>query len=191
MNRAAVPDSVPRMDADTLAPLLIRVAHQDRAAFRDLYAAAGSKLFGVLIRILGNRSESEDALQEVFTRVWLRANRFDPEKGRAMTWMIAVARNHAIDRIRQRRETSADEGATDALEDTRPGVLAGLVAQGEARRVIDCMATLEPDRAQAVQGAYLSGLSYQQLADRHGVPINTMRTWLRRSLARLRECMAT
>lgn len=175
---------------DPLAPLLLRVAERDRAAFRSLYAATGPKLFGVLLRILGNRSESEDALQEVFTRVWLRADRFDPGKGRAMTWLIAVARHHAIDRVRSRRETTADDGAADALADDRPGALAGLVAAGEARRVIDCMARLEPDRAQAVQGAYLSGLSYRQLADRHGVPLNTMRTWLRRSLARLRECLS-
>lgn len=178
---------------DPLAALLARVAAQDRAAFRALYAASSAKLHGVLLRILGNRAEAEDALQEVFTRIWLRAGRFDPEKGRAMTWMVAVTRNLAIDRLRARPDdrAGAEDDAVDSLPDGAAGALDRLVAQGEARRVIDCMAQLEPDRAQAVRGAYLSGLSYDQLAQRHGVPLNTMRTWLRRSLIRLRECLGT
>lgn len=179
------------MTEDPLAPLLNRVADQDRAAFQALYSAASAKLFGVLLRIIGNRSEAEDALQEVFTRIWLRANRYDPEKGRVMTWAIAIARNHAIDRLRARGETQADEGEAEALVDSRPGVEAGLIARGEARRVVECMATLEPDRRAAVQGAYLGGLSYQQLSDQFNVPLNTMRTWLRRSLSRLKECLET
>jgi RNA polymerase sigma-70 factor, ECF subfamily len=176
---------------DPFATLLTRVAAQDRDAFRDLYAKASSKLFGVLMRILGNRAESEDALQEVFTRIWLRAGRFDPEKGQAMTWLIAVTRHHAIDRIRARPDERSDDDALMSVQDQRQGPEATLVAQGEARRVIDCMSQLEPDKAQAVRGAYLSGLSYQQLADRFDVPLNTMRTWLRRSLISLRECLGS
>ena len=73
------------------------------------------------------------------------------------------------------------------MPDDRPGAEAGLIARGEARRVIDCMDQLEPDRAAAVRGASLAGLSYRQLAERHNVPLNTMRTSLRRSLLRLKE----
>jgi len=177
------------MTDDPLAILLSRVASHDRAAFRGLYAAASAKLFGTLLRILGNRAEAEDALQEVFTRVWLRAGRFDAERGRAMTWLIAIARNHAIDRIRARPEQAASDDETEFLADTRPGVEAGLIARGEALRVIHCLNTLEPDRAEAVRGAYLGGLSYQALAERHDVPLNTMRTWLRRSLLKLKDCL--
>jgi RNA polymerase sigma-70 factor (ECF subfamily) len=82
-----------------------------------------------------------------------------------------------------------DDDEAGSVPDGRPGVEARLVAQGEAQRLVDCMGRLEPDRAAAVKGAYLQGLSYQQLADRHAVPLNTMRTWLRRSLLRLRECI--
>jgi RNA polymerase sigma-70 factor (ECF subfamily) len=177
------------MTDDTLASLLARVAAQDRAAFRELYSAASAKLFGTLLRILGNRAEAEDALQEVFTRVWLRAARFDAERGRAMTWLIAIARNHAIDRIRARPQQTAGEDETELLADTRPGVEAGLIARGEAQRVIECMNALEPDRAEAVRGAYLGGLSYQALAEKFDVPLNTMRTWLRRSLLKLKDCL--
>jgi RNA polymerase sigma-70 factor (ECF subfamily) len=178
------------MSDDPVARLLLRVATGDRAAFRDIYAATSAKLFGVTLRILGTRAEAEDALQEVYTRVWLHARRFDPARGAGMTWLIAIARNHAIDRLRSRPEAAfGDEDALDTVADDRPGVLERLVAAGDARRIADCFATLEPDRAAAVQSAYLRGLSYQALADRHGVPLNTMRTWLRRSLLKLKECM--
>lgn len=179
------------MTDDPIAELLIKIAAQDRAAFRDIYSASSSKLMGVLLRILGNRAEAEDALQEIYTRVWLRAGRFDPEKGRGMTWLIAIARNHAIDRLRARPPRAGNDDGEEVaqLADGSRSALAGLVAEGEARRVVKCFAELEADRAAAVQGAYLDGLSYEALALRFGVPINTMRTWLRRSLLKLRECL--
>jgi RNA polymerase sigma-70 factor (ECF subfamily) len=177
---------------DPLAPLLARVADGDRAAFRALYSLAAPKLMGVLVRMLGTKSEAEDALQEVFTRVWVRAGRYDPALGRGLPWLIAISRNLAIDRLRARPSdghVGHDDDEAGSVPDGRPGVEARLVAQGEAQRLVDCMGRLEPDRAAAVKGAYLQGLSYQQLADRHAVPLNTMRTWLRRSLLRLRECI--
>ncbi len=177
--------------SDPVADLLRQVATEDRAAFRALYAATSAKLFGTLTRILGTRSEAEDAVQEVYTKVWLNARRFDPGRGAGMTWLIAIARNHAIDRIRSRPDArpSDDEDALDAVADTRPGVESRLVAMGETQRLVDCFAELEPDRARAIRGAYLDGQSYQALADRSGVPVNTMRTWLRRALIALRECV--
>ncbi len=174
---------------DPVAGLLHKVAAQDRAAFRALYATAGAKLMGVALRMLQDRQESEEAVQEVFTRVWLRAGRYDAARGRGMTWLIALMRNHAIDRLRARPDRVADDGAVDALPDRAPTAEGAAIALGEARRVADCFATLDPDRAAAVRGAYLDGLSYHDLALRHGVPLNTMRTWLRRSLLRLRECL--
>lgn len=179
------------MTDDPIAALLGRVAGGDRAAFRELYANTASKLMGVLVRMLGQRAEAEEALQDVFTRVWTRAGRYDAAKGSAIGWMVAVARNAAIDRLRARPPvvTGDEDDEAASVADDRPGAEAGLIARGEAARVVDCMGQLEPDRAAAVRGAYLQGLSYQDLADRHAVPLNTMRTWLRRSLLRLRECL--
>lgn len=178
------------MDDDPIADLLAQIAAQDRTAFRALYSASSSKLMGVLLRILKERHEAEDALQEVFTRTWLRAGRFDPAKGRGMTWLIAMARNLAIDRLRQRSDrVGSDDEAMDAVADTTPRAESRLIAQGEARRITLCIDTLEPDRAEALRGAYLDGYSYIDLAARFDVPLNTMRTWLRRSLQKLKECM--
>ena len=176
---------------DPIATLLLQTAVQDRAAFRQLYSASSAKLMGVLLRILNNRAESEDALQEVFTRVWLKAGRFDATKGRGMTWLIALTRNLAIDRLRQRPDHVSDDAAMEAAPDPAPRAETRLIAAGEARRINDCFATLEPDRAEALRGAYLRGLSYSDLARHHDVPLNTMRTWLRRALLRLKECMAS
>ena len=184
------PVKVSAMD-DPIAHLLSQIAAQDRAAFQNIYTATSAKLMGVLLRILHDRAEAEDALQEVYTRVWLRAGRYDAAKGRGMTWLIAIARNLAIDRLRTRVEPVADEGVAEAMVDHAPNAEGQLVAKGEAKRVADCFGQLEPDRADAVRGAYLNGQSYQDLAARYDVPINTMRTWLRRSLLRLRECLDT
>ena len=179
------------MSDDPIADLLTRIATQDRAAFKAIYSAASSKLMGVLLRILGNRAEAEDALQEVFTRVWLRAARFDAVKGRGMTWLIAIARNHAIDRLRSRavQASGDDADAVAALPDPARGALSGLVAEGEAMRAVRCFGELDSAHSAAVQGAYLDGLTYEVLAQHFDVPINTMRTWLRRSLLKLRECL--
>ncbi len=177
------------MAEDPVAELLTRVAAQDRAAFRTLYSASAAKLMGVCLRILGNRAEAEEALQEVFTRVWVHAARFDADRARGMTWLIAIARNLCIDRLRGRPEATADDEAMQHVADPAPRAETVLQARGEARRISLCFDTLEPDRAAAVRGAYLDGLSYQDLAERYAVPLNTMRTWLRRSLMKLKECL--
>ena len=175
---------------DPVARLIAQCAAADRAAFRDLYRDTSAKLMGVLLRMLKERAEAEDVLQEVYTRVWLRAARFDPAKGRGMTWLIAIARNLAIDRLRARPAATSDDGL-ETVQDSAPRAETRLIAQGEAQRMADCFGTLEPDRAAAVRGAYLDGVSYGDLAARPAVPLNTMRTWLRRSLLKLKECLDT
>jgi RNA polymerase sigma-70 factor (ECF subfamily) len=177
------------MSDDPISGLLAGVADGDRAAFRELYSAASAKLFGTCLRILKNRAEAEDALQDVFTRVWTRAHRYDPQKARGMTWMIVIARNHCIDRLRARPSQTDGDEALAFVADAKPGVEAQLVAAGEARRINQCFDTLETDRAAAVRGAYLDGLSYEQLSARFEVPLNTMRSWLRRGLLKLKECL--
>lgn len=173
---------------DPLAPLLIKIAAQDRAAFRKLYQASAAKLMGVVLRILANRSEAEDAMQEIYTRVWLRAGSFDPQKGRAMTWLITLARYHAIDRLRA-RPAPHDDAELETIIDLAPRAETRLIAAGEAKRINACIDRLDPRHASALRGAYLSGKSYDELALAGNVPLNTMRTWLRRGLLSLKDCM--
>ncbi|WP_245582463.1 sigma-70 family RNA polymerase sigma factor [Neorhizobium lilium] len=169
--------------------MIQRVALRDRAALAQLYPAVSAKLFSVCLRILRNRPDAEDALQEVFIKIWQRADRFAAAGTSPVGWLVAVARNHAIDRLRSRRPASESLDEAHAIADIGRSPEAETVLKGEGRRVDRCMQELEPDRAGAVRSAYVEGLSYQELADRHSVPLNTMRTWLRRSLMKLRECL--
>lgn len=175
---------------DRISDLIVRVALRDRVAFDALYAATSAKLFGTCLRVLKDRAEAEEAVQEVFIRVWLRADRFAVTGQSPMSWLIAVARHLAIDRLRARREAVAglDDAAME-IRDPAPGPEAMAVAAGERRQLEGCLEELEADRADAVRAAYLEGDSYADLAARHDVPLNTMRTWLRRSLIRLKECL--
>ncbi len=184
----------PRVSAKMNTPeeineLIARVALGDRDAFRRLYRATSAKLFGICLRILRDRGEAEDALQEVYVKIWQNAKSYATDRYSPMSWLIAIARNHAIDRIRAKRPAAAD--IDDAI-DVSDGALdpeQAAVARSESHRIDNCLDELEEMRANAVRGAYLDGYSYLELAERHGVPLNTMRTWLRRSLIKLKECL--
>ncbi|MEI4488972.1 sigma-70 family RNA polymerase sigma factor [Frigidibacter sp. MR17.14] len=178
------------MDHDPLAETFARMARGDRAALRVLYAEAAPKLFGICIRMLRDRTEAEDALQEIMTRLWTRASRFDPARGSAMTWAVVIARNHCLDRLRARRDPVArDEAAMAAVPDAGPSPETLALRRGEARRIVDCLGQLDPQRAQAIRSAYLDGESYEGISRALGVPLNTLRSWLHRGLKALRECM--
>jgi len=177
------------MTPQDITTLIVRTSMKDRAAFDLLYRQTSAKLFGVCLRVLHDRGDAEEALQEVFVKVWTKADRFAVSDLSPISWLVAIARNHAIDRIRARRKPAADIDAALDVADPAPGPEAAVVAGGESERIYQCLDELEQDRAAAVRGAYLNGESYAELAERHKVPLNTMRTWLRRSLLKLRECL--
>lgn len=177
------------MAPQDITKLIVRVSMRDRAAFDLLYRETSPKLFGVCLRILKQRGEAEEALQEVFVKIWTKADRFAVSDLSPMSWLIAIARNHAIDVIRARRPQSADLDAATSVSDPNPDPEAMAVASAERQRIHGCLEELEGDRASAVRGAYLNGDSYAELAERFSVPLNTMRTWLRRSLMKLKECL--
>lgn len=180
----------PENARDQISDLILRVALRDRTAFDKLYAATSAKLFGTCLRVLKDRTEAEEVVQEAFIRIWLKADRFAVTAQSPMSWLIAVARHLAIDRLRARREAVTGLGdAAMEIRDPAPGPEARAVAAGEWRQLEGCLEELEADRADAVRAAYLEGDSYADLAARHDVPLNTMRTWLRRSLMRLKECL--
>ncbi len=177
------------MTPQDITKLIVRVSMKDRAAFDALYRETSSKLFGVCLRVLRDRGEAEEALQEVFVKIWTKADRFAVSDLSPISWLVAVARNHAIDVIRARRPAPADIDAAIDVSDPAPGPEALALAGSEGERINNCLEELEKDRAAAVRGAYLNGESYAELAERFSVPLNTMRTWLRRSLLKLRECL--
>jgi RNA polymerase sigma-70 factor (ECF subfamily) len=176
-----------REDIETL---IAEVALGDRAAFSRLYDATSAKLLAVCMRVLKERVAAEDALQETFVKVWHNAGRYKVTGHSPMTWLITIARNTAIDRARSRGVGVIRTALDERIACARPTPEQAAVAASEARRITQCLDELEADRRRAITGAYLEGKSYKELAEEFAVPLNTMRTWLRRGLASLRECLS-
>lgn len=174
--------------------LIARVAMGDRAAFRALYERTSAKLFGICLRVLDDRAMAEEALQDVFCKIWARAGQYRVNGFSPMTWLITLARNAAVDRRRKRdaqeRRKAAPIEAADLLADPSPGPAQQMQARSEAGLLHGCIAELPPERAEMVRRAYLEGASYAELSDATGVKLNTVRTWLRRSLMQLKECLS-
>jgi RNA polymerase sigma-70 factor, ECF subfamily len=177
------------MPPDDVSQLIVRVGLRDRAAFRNLYDLTSSKLFAVCLRVLRDKGEAEDALQEVYVKVWHNAARFTASGYSPITWLAAVARNHAIDRLRARKPQPVEIGEMSDIADDGPGPEQTASEASDRQQIEKCLGELKPDRAEAVRRAYVDGYSYQELADRYSLPVNTVRTWLRRSLLSLRECL--
>jgi RNA polymerase sigma-70 factor (ECF subfamily) len=177
------------MTSEEIAGLIGRVAMRDRKAFAVLYRETSPKLFAICLRILKDRTEADEALQEIYIKVWQRASAFAVTTGTPTSWLAAIARNQAIDILRSRKPVADELDSAYDLADGELNPEEQTVIRDEGRRIDTCMEQLEADRAVAVRRAYVEGLSYQELAEQFGVPLNTMRTWLRRSLLKLRECM--
>src|SRR3954464_7011109 len=183
------------MDADEhrsqLAAALARVAAGDRAALRIVYQDTSAKLFGVCLRILNDRSEAEDVLQDVYVTVWRKAASFDPARASPITWLVAIARNRAIDRLRSSaggRRSEPIESAEDVRDDA-PGALDLVVAAEQQERLKTCLGELEERHSAVIRSAFLDGVTYEQLAQRMEVPLGTMKSWIRRGLMKLRTCL--
>jgi RNA polymerase sigma-70 factor (ECF subfamily) len=179
------------MDASELSRLVARSGLGDRAAFRELYDATSAKLFGICLRVLKNRTDAEDALQDVYIKIWKNAASYQVSGYSPMTWLITIARNQAIDRLRVRQPPTSELVDADTIPDKALTPEQAALRAAENVRLRRCLDQLAPDRAEAVKAVYLDGYSYQELADRLNQPINTIRTWLRRSLISLRECLSS
>jgi RNA polymerase sigma factor (sigma-70 family) len=170
-----------------LADALVRTGTEDRAAFREVYTLSSAKLFGICYMICGNQHSAEDVLQDVYLKVWRCAGAWDPAAGSAIAWLAAIARNRSIDWYRSQavRPAGQLEDAPD-VPDTAPcaetRLLSTEVSEGLAAR----LAELDPRTRTAIAGAFFQGFSYAELAKRDGVPLGTMKSVIRRGLARLK-----
>lgn len=177
--------------ADALAETLTAVAGGDRAAFERLYRATSSKLFGVCLRVLPDREEAEDVLQEVFATVWRKAAQFDASRAGAITWLAMIARNKAIDRLRANpasARTAPIEWA-DNVADPAPSPLHATESAVENTRLNTCMEQLDDRRRSLIRTAFFDGATYEELAARIGSPLGSVKSWIRRGLQQLRTCL--
>jgi RNA polymerase sigma-70 factor (ECF subfamily) len=182
------------MDLDdqrqALTGALLRVGRGEAAALKEVYDRTSAKLFGVCLRILGEPAEAEDVLQVVYVTVWRRAAAFDPSRSSPITWLAAIARNRSIDRIRARRpDRNIPIEAAVHVADAAPLALSAIEDREASARLSGCLGELEAVHQQSVRRAFLDGLTYEALAQQAGVPLGTMKSWIRRALIKLRGCM--
>lgn len=175
-----------------LVDVIDRVAKGDSAAFETLYRATSAKLYGIIVRIVINRSSADEILQEVYVKVWQRAGEFDGRKASAITWMATIARNRAIDEIRRAKPHEVQditEGMDFAADLPHP--LEGRQHSESLRSLIDCLKALPDERREIILLAYCRGLSREALGRRFDHPVPTIKTWLHRGLAQLKTCMSS
>lgn len=176
---------------------LAAVSRQDGDAFRSLYEATSAKLFAFALRILMKREWAEEALQESFVNIWNNAGSYQSSLAAPMTWMTTIVRNKAFDMLRRVDNAveidadTFDKDVMDALESTDPTPIEALQLSGDAKALARCMARLEGLHRQAVALAFYHDLSHSEVAEQLKQPIGTVKTWIRRSLERLRTCLST
>jgi RNA polymerase sigma factor (sigma-70 family) len=170
--------------------LLVAVAQRDRAAFRTLYDLASPKLYATILRIVRSKAAAEEIMQDVFLRIWQKAESFSPDAGPARAWMNSIARNRAIDVLRQKTFTqlAVGEDGTDMYERVAEDRdrEADMINNASLRH---CLDTIDEPARVCVLLAYYEGYSREELAQRYDRPVNTIKTWLHRSLATLRVCL--
>lgn len=179
-------DARARLDA-----LLTDIAGGDRAAFETLYRATSGMLFGICMRVLADRAEAEDVLQEVYVTVWGKAVQFDAARASANTWLGMIARNRAIDRLRSLppRSRMAPIEAADMIPDPAPSPAVEAEAATDRARLDDCLDQLDQRRRSLIRIAFFDGATYEELAARVGSPIGSVKSWIRRGLLQLRRCL--
>ena len=174
--------------------LVLRLKNRDPEAMAELYDRYGRLTYSLVLRMVRNQALAEDLVQETFLRVWNRVQAFDHEKGSIGTWLIAVARNRAIDHLRSPvgRRTQLDD---EFEESEHPSLFANLEAEilsaDEARRLRDAVSKLTPNQRQVIELAYFEGLSQSEMAERLGQPLGTVKTWVRGGLQKLRDEMSS
>jgi RNA polymerase sigma-70 factor (ECF subfamily) len=173
-----------------LSGALARVAGGDRIGLQTVYRLTSAKLFGICLRILGDTAEAEDVLQEVYVTVWLKAADFDSSRASPMTWLITIARNRSIDRLRARAARRTDPlDAAAEIVDPAPSARVGIERSQEHARLKHCLGGLNHREQTALRGAYFDAHTYEEMAARMSVPLGTMKSTIRRALMKLKECL--
>ena len=183
-----MPDTRPPAASSDLADLLWRVGTGDQAAFRALYDLHASRLYGVAMRITQQPGLAADAMHDAMLQVWRNAGQFDSTRGTPESWLLSLVRYRALDIARTRRREVPGGEMPEPIDDA-PGPLDRLETARDAGALHACLAELEEERRRLVLLAFAEGLSHSELASRVGLPLGTVKSWIRRSLAVLRACL--
>jgi RNA polymerase sigma-70 factor (ECF subfamily) len=170
--------------------LLSRVARdRDRSAFAAVYDRVSPRVYGFLLKLLGNRPDADDVLQETFLQVWNQAERFDPSRGNPDGWVLMIARSRAGDRLRKRAQArTVSEPVNEPATTAHPGER--LEATDDAGRVSAALTRIPPEQGELIRLAFYDGLTHEQIARRLGLPLGTVKTRIRLGMMRLRDLCA-
>lgn len=177
-------------EEDDLAALLAQVASGDRAALRGIYVRHSTRLFGIAMAILRDRTAAADALQDAFLKLWQRAGQFDASRGPAGAWIGAIVRHAALDAARARGREIPTDDPTLGDEAIHPDILDRLDADTQSARLRACLERLEPKNREGIVLAFVHGLSHPEIAEKLVLPLGTVKSWIRRGLLSLRECLS-
>jgi RNA polymerase sigma-70 factor (ECF subfamily) len=180
-----------RSESPNLESLLLDVARGSRRAFEDLYERTSRTLLGICLRVLVDRPEAEDVLQDVYVSVWSKAGQFSPQQSRALTWLGTIARNRAIDRLRSLppRENHLPIELAESAHDSAPSPMTQAETATIRVRLDECLSRLDARRQTLIRTAFFDGATYEDLAARSGSPIGSVKSWIRRGLAQLKACL--
>ncbi|MEU0087720.1 sigma-70 family RNA polymerase sigma factor [Streptomyces sp. NPDC006274] len=181
----------PHSDGPDLSEVVARVAGGDKDAFATLYDSIAGPVFGLVLKVLRDPSQSEEVTQEIMVEVWRTATRFRPEQGSVMTWVMTMAHRRAVDRVRS-EQAATDREQRTARRDHAPAydqVSEEVAVRLESEQVRRCMRSLTELQRQAVTLAYYQGYTYREVAVSLSAPLGTVKTRLRDGLIRLRDCM--
>ena len=176
------------MVADSQLRILIRLlaatAEGDKSAFSRLYRLTSPKLYAIALRILKTEGQAQECLQEAYLSVWRQAATYQEGKAAPMTWLVTIVRNRALDMLRrQRHEMRREEIELDMLGAPQSDNAVDNLA------VEKCLQQLRADQRECLQLAYFEGLTHPELAEQLNHPIGTIKTWIRRGLEQLRQCL--
>jgi len=176
-----------------LTAAIVRLGSGDKDALAVIYRATSAKLFGICLRILGDRKEAEDALQDVYLSLYRSAGRFDPARASPISWVAVFARNRAIDRLRRLKArpgfASAPQAELVEVRDPSPLADAMMIDRERSARIHTCLDGLDEDQRSSLRSAFFGGFTYAELAESGGVPLGTMKSRIRRGLAKLKICL--
>lgn len=182
-------------ESEQLAKWLAAVAAGDQRAFKKLYEATSPHLFALLLRILKTQDNAEDALQDVYVKIWQKAKTYELKRGAPLGWLMSIARYRALDLLRRRDPeiTMPDdpELVANILSDTHTaGPLVNSETMQGLSNVNRCMQSLRPEQRRSLLMVYYEGLTHQEVSDRLNVPLGTAKSLVRRGLISLRSCLA-
>lgn len=177
---------------DNLLPLLSATAKGNKLAFEQLYQSTSGKLFAISLKMLGNRAQAEEALQDAFVKIWHNASDYQASKGAVLSWMMSIIRYRSLDVLRHnkvRKEQSlTDENDSDEVSSDND--ISNLdVTYESGGKLVDCIEQLDPQQRQVIHLAYYKGLTHHELVGHISSPLGTIKSWIRRGLQQLQRCL--